>query len=167
MVCFLFWILWFKDVQPGLFFIRIFRVLNTVQSFIFKVHFVVAFVLSSNSFILSQSLAFVNNFFIFFKLSWSLLPPFSAASYIISNASTNVNSFFQFFYFMFFKAVQRPKLLLKYLFRIFFYIEIIHPFLQGLREWQSASPSREHCPRKTMNDFYVKGNYFVPSFYLF
>ena len=49
------------------FFIRIFRVLNTVQSFIFKVHFVVAFVLSSNSFILSQSLAFVNNFFYFFQ----------------------------------------------------------------------------------------------------
>ena len=64
---FLFWILSFKDVQPGLFFIRIFRVLNTVQFFIFKVHFVVAFVLSSNSFILSQLLAFVNNFFYFFS----------------------------------------------------------------------------------------------------
>ncbi|MBS5300722.1 MAG: hypothetical protein KHY39_06675, partial [Clostridiaceae bacterium] len=36
----------FKDVQPGLFFIRIFRVLNTVQSFIFKVHVVA--VLSGN-----------------------------------------------------------------------------------------------------------------------
>ena len=36
----------FKDVQPGLFFIRIFRVLNTVQSFIFKVHVVA--ILSGN-----------------------------------------------------------------------------------------------------------------------
>ena len=34
---FLFWIFSFKDVQPGLFFIRIFRVLHTVQSLIFKV----------------------------------------------------------------------------------------------------------------------------------
>ena len=62
----------FKDVQPGLFFIRIFRVLNTVQFFIFKVHFVVAFVLSSNSFILSQLLAFVNNFFKFLFESFQI-----------------------------------------------------------------------------------------------
>ena len=62
---FLFWNLSFKVVLPGLFFIRIFRVLNTVQSFIFKVQ-LVASVLSSNSFILSQLVAFVKNFFNFF-----------------------------------------------------------------------------------------------------
>ena len=101
---FLFWILSFKDVQPGLFFIRIFRVLNTVQSFIFKVHFVVAFVLSSNFLSISQLLLFVNNFFIFLLNFWSSLPPFSAASYIISNLPTNVNSFFQFFYFFVFSC---------------------------------------------------------------
>ena len=40
---FLFWISQFKDVfTKRLFFIRIFRVLNTVQSFIFKVQFFVS-----------------------------------------------------------------------------------------------------------------------------
>ena len=71
----------FKDVQPGLFFIRIFRVLNTVQSFIFKVQ-LVASVLSSNSFILSQLVAFVKNFFNFFYFSFfqSFLMPFGIGS---------------------------------------------------------------------------------------
>ena len=54
----------FKDVQPGLFFIRIFRVLNTVQSFIFKVHVVAAS--AATCYILSQRFLSVNNFFHFF-----------------------------------------------------------------------------------------------------
>ena len=97
---FLFWILWFKDVQPGLFFIRIFRVLNTVQSFIFKVHFVVAFVLSSNSFILSQLLAFVNNFFNFFQLFIFLLKlttVFRGGALIYHFIVDFVKGFFQIF----------------------------------------------------------------------
>ena len=40
----------------------------------------------------------------------------------------------------------------------------MHPFPQGLRKRQSASPSREHCPRKTMNDFYSRETI---AFYLF
>ena len=100
---FLFWILLFKDVQPGLFFIRIFRVLNTVQSFIFKVHAVAH---SQQQLFKYTTVAFVCQqlFLFFFWTFWSSLPPFSAASYIISNLPTNVNSFFQFFYFFVFSC---------------------------------------------------------------
>ena len=104
---FLFWILLFKDVQPGLFFIRIFRVLNTVQFFIFKVHFVVAFVLSSNSFILSQLLAFVNNFFYFFQTLLKFVAAvFSGELYNIkpSNKCQQFFSIFLFFRFFLFYA---------------------------------------------------------------
>ena len=59
----------FKDVQPGLFFIRIFRVLNTVQSFIFKVHVVAASAATCD--ILSQRFLSVNNFFHFFYFYFS------------------------------------------------------------------------------------------------
>ena len=59
----------FKDVQPGLFFIRIFRVLNTVQSFIFKVHVVAAS--AATCYILSQRFLSVNNFFYFFHFYFS------------------------------------------------------------------------------------------------
>ena len=46
-------------------FIRIFRVLNTVQSFIFKVHVVAAS--AATCYILSQPFSSVNNFFHFFS----------------------------------------------------------------------------------------------------
>ena len=59
----------FKDIQPGLFFIRIFRVLNTVQSFIFKVHVVAAS--AATCYILSQRFLSVNNFFHFFYFYFS------------------------------------------------------------------------------------------------
>ena len=94
---FLFWIFSFKDVQPGLFFIRIFRVLNTVQSFIFKVHVVA--VLSGNvqyfitSFSLCQQL-FLNFFLNLFR--FALL--FSAACYILPDVFAFVNSFFNFLF---------------------------------------------------------------------
>ena len=67
---FLFWISQFKDVfTKRLFFIRIFRVLNTVQSFIFKVQFVALF-FSGNFYILSRCFWIVKHFFILF---WSFL----------------------------------------------------------------------------------------------
>ena len=136
-----------------------------------------------NEIIKNGHLGMIAVFFIVYMITFSYIEDRDVHHYIIHTTIDDQIPFCEYFivpyllwflfvavtvfYFMFFKAVQRPKLLLKYLFRIFFYIEIIHPFLQGLRKWQSASPSREHCPRKTMNDFYVKGNYFFPSFYLF
>ena len=50
-------------------FIRIFRVLNTVQSFIFKVHAVAAS--AATCYILSQRFLSVNNFFYFFHFYFS------------------------------------------------------------------------------------------------
>ena len=50
-------------------FIRIFRVLNTVQSFIFKVHVVAAS--AATCYILSQRFLSVNNFFHFFYFYFS------------------------------------------------------------------------------------------------
>ena len=76
---FLFWISQFKDVfTKRLFFIRIFRVLNTVQSFIFKVQFLLFACLFQNSlYILSNSFVFVKHFFILF---WSFLTSLLFAS---------------------------------------------------------------------------------------
>ena len=76
---FLFWISQFKDVfTKRLFFIRIFRVLNTVQSFIFKVQFLYLACLSRNSsYIISSHSVFVKHFFIlFWSFSTSLSPVF-------------------------------------------------------------------------------------------
>jgi len=90
----------FKAIKHGLF-LRIFRVLHTVQSSVFKVLCVVFF-LNGNLLSLSHRLWLVNTFFIFFFIAhrWVLketLPPFSAASYIIPRQTTNVNNYFTFF----------------------------------------------------------------------
>ena len=94
---FLFWIFSFKDVQPGLFFIRIFRVLNTVQSFIFKVHLVVS--LSAATLIVYHSFKLLSTTFLNFFLNlfrFALL--FSAACYILPDVHVLVNSFFIFLF---------------------------------------------------------------------
>ncbi|RHP45595.1 hypothetical protein DWZ40_11800, partial [Clostridium sp. AF32-12BH] len=85
----------FKDVQPGLFFIRIFRVLNTVQSFIFKVHVVVR---SSDNvqyfittFLLCQQL--FSSFLFFFQMS----APFSRGEeYLIKHSRKCQPLFYHF-----------------------------------------------------------------------
>ena len=94
---FLFWIFSFKDVQPGLFFIRIFRVLNTVQSFIFKVHLVVS--LSAATLIVYHSFKLLSTTFLNFFLNlfrFALL--FSAACYILSDVHAFVNNFLFFLF---------------------------------------------------------------------
>ena len=63
-------------------FIRIFRVLHTVQSSVFKVH-LLSICVSSNFYILSQSQVFVNNFF-YFLFSYSLAPLVLTAAQEIS-----------------------------------------------------------------------------------
>ena len=77
------------------FFIRIFRVLNTVQSFIFKVQFV-AFVLSSNSFIISECCELVKHFFKKFFEAFPLLCCSSATLvvyHVVSVLSTTFLSY--------------------------------------------------------------------------
>ena len=87
-------------------FIRIFRVLHTVQSSVFKVLFV-CYCRSSNFYRISWLSVFVNHFFLFLQSFFidhrcvleENLPPFSAASYILPKVSTKVNNFFELFYF--------------------------------------------------------------------
>ena len=91
----------FKDVQPGLFFIRIFRVLNTVQSFIFKVHVVA--VLSGNVQYLITLFSLCQQLFQFlFGNLFDFLPRSHGARIIISNVTAKVNSIFQLFSFFYF-----------------------------------------------------------------
>ena len=98
---FLFWILLFKDVQPGLFFIRIFRVLNTVQSFIFKVH-AVDFSLSAATRLSYHScLRLSTTFFNFFELFQEFVSRFYAATVIYYNS---LFSACQALFWTFFKA---------------------------------------------------------------
>ena len=81
-----------------LIFTWIFRVLNTVQSFIFKVHGAVSFwqlIYYTTFFLLCQQL------FLFFQTFWSCFPISSplvpAALSIIANLFPKVNSFLHFF----------------------------------------------------------------------
>ena len=150
---FLFWILWFKDVQPGLFFIRIFRVLNTVQSFIFKVHAVVC---SQQQLFKYITVAFVCQqlFLFFFWTFWSSLPPFSAASYIISNLPTNVNNFFQLFLNVFwaFKAYR--------IHRYCFFVCCVNWLF-----WLKHCPLAVPMPWKSPFTIFIENQTEVPRFY--
>ena len=99
---FLFWISQFKDVfTKRLFFIRIFRVLNTVQSFIFKVQFFVSRLPLSKQLIYYINLIrFCQALFLFcfevFQLPCRLC--FNSNFYIISCCCRSVNKFFIFFW---------------------------------------------------------------------
>jgi len=93
----------FKAIKHGLF-IRIFRVLHTVQSSVFKVLFVLS--ASTATRISYHFWLFLSTiFFIFFKTFSSVhdvfwkkfLPPFPAASYIIPKQTTFVNTILQLF----------------------------------------------------------------------
>ena len=86
--------------------LRIFQGCFTVQ--LSRLFFVVS---SDNFYILSQSFAFVNNFFIFLKFCifqtvfsdtkfFMFLPPFSAAKIIISRVTSFVNNFLGFLFFI-------------------------------------------------------------------
>ncbi|WP_346918999.1 hypothetical protein, partial [Lacrimispora sp.] len=92
-----------KPLKHGLF-IRIFRVLHTVQSSVFKVLF--SFAASGATHIGYHVRLFLSTiFFIFFKtflighrcVFGRSLPPFSAARYIIPKLLTKVNMFFGIF----------------------------------------------------------------------
>ena len=99
---FLFWISQFKDVfTKRLFFIRIFRVLNTVQSFIFKVQFFVSRLSLSKQLIYYINLIrFCQALFLFcfevFQLPCRLC--FNSNFHIISCCCRSVNKFFIFFW---------------------------------------------------------------------
>ena len=85
-------------------FIRIFRVLHTVQFSRFSV-----VVLNSNSFILSQRCLFVNNFFYFFQLLYRSFTPSLEASIIISKVFQKVNNFFHFFSTFFLPGIRQQN----------------------------------------------------------
>ena len=91
-------------------FIRIFRVLNTVQSFIFKVHVVAVF--SGNAQYLITLFSLCQQLFQFlFGNLFDFLPRSHGARIIISNVTAKVNSIFQLFSFFYFSqktaAIQR------------------------------------------------------------
>ena len=87
-----------RCLNHRLFFIRIFRVLNTVQSFIFKVHLVAS--VSAATRLSYHIAAFLSTTFLFFfELFSEVRAAFAAASYILSNPPPNVNNFFVFFYY--------------------------------------------------------------------
>ncbi|MFQ7225302.1 hypothetical protein, partial [Enterocloster bolteae] len=68
---------------------------------------------SSNFYILSQSLVFVNNFLTFYFLLSCAFGTHRSARDILPDASTNVNRFFQlfsFFAFFYIQPVSIPKI---------------------------------------------------------
>ena len=108
MVCFCSEFLNSKMPLPKrLFFIRIFRVLNTVQSFIFKVQF-----LSLSLLVFHQQLVHYIRvlracqalFCFIFSIIFQIVAPFCGAFIILPDPLQNVNHYFTFFYIFFFRS---------------------------------------------------------------
>ena len=93
---FCFWILIFKDVQPGLFLLEFSGFYILFNLWFSRFFVVVCF--SSNSFSISDVVLFVNNFFyLFFWTFWRFVPRSHGASIIIANVELNVNNFSKLF----------------------------------------------------------------------